>query len=866
MNSDIDKMTRKSQEAMQGAAKFAENKSNQTVEPEHLLLEIIQQKEGVVSRVIEKCDVDLKGLTHSLNILIDKFPKVTGSSSDKLYASSRLSRVFSLSEQIAKEWGDVFISTEHFLLAMFKLEDSVLIHLFKANKLKIEDVIKNLKEIRGVHKVTDQEPENKYEVLKKYARDLTELASEGKLDPVVGRDEEIRRVIQVLSRRTKNNPVLIGEPGVGKTAIVEGLALRIIKQDVPDNLFGKRLLSLDMGALIAGAKYRGEFEDRLKSVIKEVTESSGEIILFIDELHTLVGAGKGDGAMDAGQLLKPALARGELRCIGATTLDEYTKYIEKDAALERRFQTVVVDEPSVEDAITIMRGLKEKYEVHHGVRITDSALVAAVKLSHRYITSRFLPDKAIDLIDEAASKMNIEIRSVPEEIDEIERKLMQLRIEKEALKKEKDEGAKDRLKIVEEELIQYGGQLQILKEQWNFEKGGIAFIKKTKEDIENVKNEIEKAERLGDLGQAAQLKYGKLPDLEKTLKSYEEKAKSASGNQIKMLREEVGPEDVAEVVAKWTGVPVNKMLESESVKLLHMEDELKRRVVGQDHAIEIVANAIRRARAEISDPNRPIGSFLFLGPTGVGKTETAKALAGFLFDDDQAMVRIDMSEYMEKHSVSRLVGAPPGYVGYEEGGQLTEAVRRRPYSVVLLDEVEKAHPDVFNILLQMMDDGRLTDGQGRTVDFKNTVLIMTSNIGSKSILDPQMKEEEKQESVMDALKAHFRPEFLNRIDDVVMFHSLNQSYLEGIVNVQLDIVKERLFGKKIQIDFNQSAIQSLAKKGFDPSFGARPLKRVIQNELLNPLAKKMIANEIRAGDKVQVSFENKSLHIEKSES
>lgn len=852
MSQDIEKMTRKSQEAMQAAAKLAEKKSNPQVEPEHLLLELIQQSEGIVPRALEQAQANVKLLIDEVVQKISKFPTVTGGG-QKVYASQRLQKVFDSSEKEGQDWGDSYISTEHFLLALLKLGDSDLNAIFKKANVKLDNVMKALKEMRGNQKVTDDDPENKYEVLKKYARDLTALAAEGKLDPVVGRDEEIRRVVQVLSRRTKNNPVLIGEPGVGKTAIAEGLALRIIKHDIPENLIGKKLMSLDMGALIAGAKYRGEFEDRLKAVIKEVTSSDGQIILFIDELHTLVGAGKSEGAMDAGQLLKPALARGELRCIGATTLDEYKKYIEKDAALERRFQTVLVDEPSVEDAITIMRGLKEKYEVHHGVRITDAALVAAVKLSHRYITSRFLPDKAIDLMDEAASKMSIEIRSVPEEIDEIERKLMQLRIEKEALKKEKDEGAKDRLAIIENELKDLSAKNQQLREQWEFERGGIEQIKKTKTDIENIKNEIEKAERTGDLGKAAELKYGKLPELEKKLVTLEKKASEPTKTEQRMLKEEVGPEDVAEVVAKWTGIPVSKMLESETMKLLKMEETLSKRVVGQDHALRIVSDAIRRARAEISDPNRPIGTFMFLGPTGVGKTETVKALAEFLFDDEQAIVRIDMSEYMEKHAVSRLVGAPPGYVGYEEGGQLTEAVRRKPYSVVLLDEIEKAHPDVFNILLQVLDDGRLTDGQGRTVDFKNTVLIMTSNIGSQSIIDPNLKEEQKQKAVMDALRAHFRPEFLNRVDETIIFHSLGEGQIAGIVKVQLDQVVKRLKAKKINLEFDKDAIDYLAKKGFDPIYGARPLKRVIQSELLNPLSKEIIAGTLKSGDTLKVT-------------
>ncbi|WP_347357736.1 ATP-dependent chaperone ClpB [Bdellovibrio sp.] len=860
MSNDIEKMTRKSQEAMQAAAKLAERKSSPSVEPEHLLMELVQQSEGIVPRILDKLNVSQAQFLADLRTRIDKFPQVTGGG-QKLFASPRLEKIFKQAETEVQEWGDSYISTEHFFMAMLKGGDSELSAVFKKNKVSAEAARTALTEIRGKQKVTDDDPENKYEVLNKYARDLTALAAEGKLDPVVGRDEEIRRVVQVLSRRTKNNPVLIGEPGVGKTAIAEGLALRIIKQDVPDNLIGKKLMSLDMGALIAGAKYRGEFEDRLKAVIKEVTTSDGQIILFIDELHTLVGAGKTDGAMDAGQLLKPALARGELRCIGATTLDEYRKYIEKDAALERRFQTVMVEEPSVEDAITILRGLKEKYEVHHGIRITDAALVAAVKLSHRYITNRFLPDKAIDLIDEAASKLGIETRSVPEDVDKIERELMQLRIEKEALKKEKDESAKERLAVIDREITELNAKNQLLREQWEFEKGGIEQIKKLKADIEDLKVAVAKAEREGDLGKAAELKYGRLPETEKKLKALEERSKEGakSATENRMLKEEVGPEDVAEVVAKWTRIPVSKMLESESQKLLHMEDELKKRVVGQDHALTIVADAIRRARAEISDPNRPIGTFMFLGPTGVGKTETVKALAEFLFDDEQAVVRIDMSEYMEKHSVARLIGAPPGYVGYEEGGQLTEAVRRRPYSVVLLDEVEKAHPDVFNILLQVLDDGRLTDGQGRTVDFKNTVLIMTSNVGSQSILDPSMSEESKREAVNEALRERFRPEFLNRIDEIVMFKSLGESQISGIVKVQLDLVAQRLRAKKIAIDFNQEAIDFLAKKGYDPVYGARPLKRVIQTELLNPLSKEIISGKVKAGDTVHVKANGNSL-------
>ncbi len=860
--SDMEKMTRKSQEAMQAAAQLAEKSANPSVEPEHLIKMLLNQTEGIVPRLLEKSGSNSKQLLLDLDARLAKLPTVTGGGV-RTSPSQRLIKIFSGAEEQATAMGDSFISTEHFLLALLKSGDSDINSLFKRNSVREDAILKALKEVRGSQKVTDDDPENKYEVLSKYARDLTALAAEGKLDPVVGRDEEIRRVVQVLSRRTKNNPVLIGEPGVGKTAIVEGLALRILQQDIPENLIGKKIMSLDMGALIAGAKYRGEFEDRLKAVIKEVTSSEGQIILFIDEMHTLVGAGKSEGAMDAGQLLKPALARGELRCIGATTLDEYRKHIEKDAALERRFQTVLVAEPSVDDAITILRGLKEKYEVHHGVRITDAAIVAAVKLSHRYITSRFLPDKAIDLIDEAASKMGIETRSVPEEIDEIERKLTQLRVEKEALRRESDVAAKERLQNIAGEIKDLQAKNQVLREQWEFERGGIDEIKKTKEKIEIVKNDMARAERTGDLESAAELKYGKLPELEKKLKTYTERSdKASTGNR--MLRQEVDPEDVAEVVAKWTGVPVQKMLESDLQKLLNMEVKMSERVVGQDHALKVVAEAIRRARAEISDPNRPIGTFMFLGPTGVGKTETVKALAEFLFDNEQAIVRIDMSEYMEKHAVSRLVGAPPGYVGYEEGGQLTEAIRRRPYSVVLFDEIEKAHPDVFNILLQVLDDGRLTDGQGRTVDFKNTVLIMTSNIGSHAITDPKMKPQEKQDTVMEALRAHFRPEFLNRIDEVIMFNALGKEQIGGIVKVQLKVVAERLKAKKIGLDVLPEAVQFFAEKGYDPVYGARPLKRVIQTELLNPLSKDLISGTIKAGDSIQVSSQNGKLLITKT--
>ncbi|MFN7455025.1 MAG: ATP-dependent chaperone ClpB [Pseudobdellovibrionaceae bacterium] len=859
--SDMEKMTRKSQEAMQAAAQLAERMSNPSVEPEHLIKSLVDQQAGVVPRVLEKSQVQMSTFSSVLETALQKLPRVTGAP-QKPQASPRLIKLFQGAEQQALQMGDAYISTEHFFLSALLLNDGELNSFFKKSKVDADSFRKTLQDVRGSQKVTDDDPENKYEVLTKYARDLTALAAEGKLDPVVGRDEEIRRVIQVLSRRTKNNPVLIGEPGVGKTAIAEGLALRILKQDVPENLIGKKLMALDLGALVAGAKYRGEFEDRLKAVIKEVTSSEGQIILFIDEMHTLVGAGKTDGAMDAGQLLKPALARGELRCIGATTLDEYRKYIEKDAALERRFQTVLVDEPSVEDAITILRGLKEKYEVHHGVRITDSALISAVKLSHRYITSRFLPDKAIDLIDEAASKMSIEIKSVPEEIDELERKLMQLRVEKEAMKKEKDVASKERLVQIEKEITDLSAKNQQLREQWEFERGGIDKIKALKEQIELLKNEMAKAERSGDLGRAAELKYGKLPQTEKQLSDLLAKAQGPTANEKRMLKEEVGPEDIAEVVARWTGIPVSKMLQSESHKLLQMESKLSERVIGQDHALTVVADAIRRARAEISDPNRPIGTFLFLGPTGVGKTETVKALAEFLFDDEQSVVRIDMSEYMEKHSVSRLIGAPPGYVGFEEGGQLTESVRRKPYSVVLLDEVEKAHSDVFNVLLQVFDDGRLTDGQGRTVDFKNTVIIMTSNLGSSAIMDTAMTELQRETAIKEALKQHFRPEFLNRVDETVIFHRLSKTQIGGIVKVQVNALLERLKAKKIGFELSEEALTFLAARGFDPVYGARPLKRVIQSELMNPIAKDMIAGKIKAGDHLKIDLKEGKITFE----
>jgi ATP-dependent Clp protease ATP-binding subunit ClpB len=850
--SEVDKMTAKSQEAMQGAAKTAEDRGHSAVEPEHLFSQLLKQQDGIVPSVVQTAGGDVQGLSKELELQQAKMPQVSGGSK-KVVASQALIKIFEQAEREARKLGDEYISTEHFLLAALSSAGPAaftkLLGKFGISRAKVEAA---LTKVRGNQKVTDDNPEAKYEALKKYGRDLTAAAAEGKLDPVIGRDEEIRRVIQVLSRRTKNNPVLIGEPGVGKTAIAEGLAGRIIKGDVPEVLKGKKVISLDMGLLIAGAKYRGEFEDRLKAVIKEVVDSSGEIILFIDEIHTLVGAGKTEGSMDAGQLLKPALARGELRCIGATTLDEFQKYIEKDAALERRFQQVKIDEPSIDDAITILRGLKEKYEVHHGVRIRDSAIVAAVKLSSRYITGRFLPDKAIDLMDEAASKLSIEIGSVPPELDSLERERKQLQVEREAMIREKDEASQERLELIEEELELIDEKAKELRAKWEKEKSSIGDLKTVKEKIEGVRLEIEQAERAGSLERAAQLKYGELPPLEKKLKALNDQADKSQKTDGHMLREEVGPDEIAEVVAKWTGVPVNRMLQSEQDRLVHMEDELRHRVVGQDHALTVVADAIRRARAEISDPNKPIGTFIFLGPTGVGKTETVKALAEFMFDTEQSVIRVDMSEYMEKHSVARLIGAPPGYVGYDEGGQLTEQVRRNPYSVVLFDEIEKAHPDVFNVLLQVLDEGRLTDGQGRLIDFKNTVFIMTSNIGSQAIMDPDLSPQGRQNAIEEAMRMHFRPEFLNRIDEVVIFNRLGAEQIEGIVRIQLEVVEKRLQDKKITIEYDPSALELLSKKGYDPVFGARPLKRVIQHEILNPLAKEMIAGRVKAGDAIKI--------------
>ncbi len=860
----LDKLTIKSQEALQHANALAERRNHQAIDLEHLLFALLGQKEGVVLSLLQKLGLPVSAIVDRLQGFLDRLPQVTGATG-QTFITPRLKKTIENAETEAESLKDEYVSGEHLLLGM--LEDSgevgKILREFGASR---EQILNALVSIRGGQRITDADPEQKYQALEKYSRDLTDLARKGKLDPVIGRDDEIRRVIQVLSRRTKNNPVLIGEPGVGKTAIVEGLALRIINGDVPESLKQKRLVALDMGALVAGAKYRGEFEERLKAVLKEVTDASGQIILFIDELHTLVGAGAAEGAMDASNMLKPPLARGELRCVGATTLDEYRKRVEKDPALERRFQPIYVGEPTVEDTIAILRGLKEKYEVHHGVRITDGAIIAAATLSHRYISDRFLPDKAIDLIDEAASRLRIEIDSMPIEIDEIERKVMQLEIEKQALKREEDKASKDRMAQLEREIHNLRETADGLKGHWQNEKESIQRIRSLKEKIEATKVEEQQAQRQGDLNRAAELRYGTLTQLQKELEEANRKLAELQKDQ-KMLKEEVDAEDVAEVVAKWTGIPVSKMLEGELQKLLKMEERLKMRVVGQDNAIHAVANAVRRARAGLQDPNRPIGSFIFLGPTGVGKTELCRALAEFLFDDEQAMVRLDMSEFMEKHSVSRLIGAPPGYVGYEEGGYLTEAVRRRPYSVVLFDEIEKAHPEVFNALLQILEDGRMTDGQGRTVDFKNTVIIMTSNLGSQYIQDlAQENRQEMELRVTTALREAFKPEFLNRIDEIIVFNNLGREQIKAIVEIQLKRLRQNLAARRLTMEITDDAKALLAERGYDPAYGARPLKRTIQRLIQDPLAVKILEGEFKEGDCVKVDADGDQLVFDHGDS